>query len=531
MLFNSFLFLFVFLPVVLAGTFVVVSDRPRYRQAWLGFASLVFLAYWRLDYLPVLLFSIGMNYLFGRLILAAGRPGIQQGLLALAITLNLAALGYFKYLYPLLGFAHAIGLSARDWGQTILPLGISFYTFTQIGYLVECRQGLVRSRNLLDYLLFVSFFPHLIAGPILWHHDVMPQYARRETYRFDVLNFSPGVTWFILGLAKKCLLADNFAPAADYGFGRTAELGALASWHAALSYAMQLYFDFSGYSDMAIGLALMFNVRFPLNFASPYKAASIIEFWQRWHMSLTRYLTMYLYNPVALALMRRRAVLGSAVSKRGARTPGGFLFLVCVPTVFTMGLAGIWHGAGLHYIVFGLLHAAYLSVNHAWRICRSRAAARPSRVSVAAGVVGTGLAVVVAQVFFRADSCRSALHLLGGMVGLHGFSAGLYAHDVLLSLAMKAEPRLFGGTDGRLPAASGAVLFLPILFALAWVWVLPNVQQLLGHDGPGASPSAVARAGHLQWRPGVFWAAGVGAALVLSIGSFIQLQQFIYFQF
>jgi D-alanyl-lipoteichoic acid acyltransferase DltB (MBOAT superfamily) len=533
MLFNSYEFVFVFLPVVLLGYYRFVPDQRRLRQIWLVVASLCFLGYWRIDYLPVLLVSITVNHVVGRLILnRAEQPRQQAFLLASGIAANLGALCYFKYLFPMLGFLHAIGASDRTWGQITLPLGISFYTFTQIGYLIECKQGLVKSRSVLDYMLFVTFFPHLIAGPILWNHDIMPQYAKPETYRLNLANVSTGLTWFIFGMAKKCLLADNFAPAADYGFAQTGELGMIASWHTALAYSMQLYFDFSGYSDMAIGLALMFNVRFPLNFNSPYKATSIIDFWQRWHMSLTRYLTMYLYNPVALAITRRRAARGLSISNKGARTPIGFITMIAVPTVFTMGLAGIWHGAGLQFIIFGLLHAIYLTVNHAWRVFRRRSASRaPGPVSVVSGVLLTYICVLVAQIFFRAESSGSAAQLLAGMAGFHGIANGLFADDTLLAGAQRLEPDLFGRVGTFRTAADAVVLFLPIAAAFAAVWTLPNTQQILAQANPGETAVNRRDRDLIRWQPNMAWAIWLSVMAVLSIGSFEQLQRFIYFQF
>ena len=217
-------------------------------------------------------------------------------------------------------------------------------------------------------MLFVTFFPHLIAGPILHHKEMMPQFAQPENYRFKAENLSVGMMLFVIGLAKKVLLADGIAPYADAGFAAPGELMFWGSWGASLCYALQLYFDFSGYSDMALGLAKMFGIRFPLNFNSPYKAGSIIEFWARWHMTLTRYLTAYLYYPVAMAVSKWRTERNLPVGTQGVATPGGFAGSIILPTVYTMGLAGIWHGAGFQFLVFGLLHAMYLSVNHAWRI-------------------------------------------------------------------------------------------------------------------------------------------------------------------
>ena len=230
--------------------------------------------------------SIALNYLLSLAILSTEeQPARQRLILTIGIVLNLSVLVYYKYLFALLGFATSIGLLSTDFGNVILPLGISFFTFTQIGYLVDCQQGLVRERGLANYVLFVTFFPHLIAGPILHHREVMPQFADNATYQLNGGKLTAGFTLFVLGLVKKVVFADQIAPWADTGFAHTGELGLLGSWSTVLAYSMQLYFDFSGYSDMAVGLGAMFGVSLPINFNSPYKSTGVIEFWQRWHMT------------------------------------------------------------------------------------------------------------------------------------------------------------------------------------------------------------------------------------------------------
>ncbi len=233
------------------------------------------------------------------------------------------------------------------------PLGISFFTFTQIGYLLDCRNGLARDRSPLNYTLFVAFFPHLIAGPILHNREIMPQFADAATYRYSAHNLAAGLGIFLLGLLKKCLLADPCAAVVGPGFANPDALTFFPAWQVALSYSLQLYFDFSGYSDMAIGLARMFNVRFPLNFNSPYKARSVIEYWQRWHMTLTRYLNLCLYDPLALAITRRRRARGQSTRREAQATPLGFAQMVLLPIFVTMTLAGIRHGSGPTFLVFG----------------------------------------------------------------------------------------------------------------------------------------------------------------------------------
>ncbi len=284
---------------------------------------------------------------------------------------------------------------------------------------------MAKDRSIIEYCLFVTFFPHLIAGPIYHHREIMPQFAKSETYRINRGNIAIGLTIFFIGLAKKVLLADSLLQLSNAGFAAPHTLGLLSSWLTALAYSLRLYFDFSGYSDMAIGLAYMFNIRFPLNFNSPYKARSIIDFWQRWHMTLTRYLTLYLYNPMAIWIARRRMARGLPILTRDAQTVGGFLNMIAIPIAVTMTLAGIWHGAGLQFLIFGLLHGVYLTVNHAWRIFGPAHLARDFQnrwiraAAVIASVLLTYCAALVAQVFFRAASTGDAIGLLAGMAGLH----------------------------------------------------------------------------------------------------------------
>ena len=287
---------------------------------------------------------------------------------------NILLLFYLKYLFPLMHWLDSFGwhLTSGTSG-VILPLGISFFTFTQIGYLIDCQAGMVKDRNFRNYLLFVIFFPHLIAGPIVHHKEMIPQFANPDTYRLKAENIAVGLVLFVMGLFKKVVIADHFAPLAQTAF--------VAGWPAcfcglgrSVAYSLQLYFDFSGYSEMAIGLARMFGISFPANFNSPYKATSIIDFWQRWHMTLTRYLNLYLYNPIALSISRRRMAVGKPVSKQATKTMAGFASMVAFPTLVTMTLAGIWHGAGLSFsfsvCCMGHISASIMRRAHGYRSFR-----------------------------------------------------------------------------------------------------------------------------------------------------------------
>ena len=299
MLFNSPHFLFVFLPVSMLGFHLLGRYGRRAVIAWLSLVSLLFYAVWNPPYVVLLLGSIAVNYLCASAIASAAEGSALRGrLLFGGVTLNLLVLFYFKYLFKailLLDFVHLADLHPHP---ILLPLGISFFTFTQISYLVDLAQGQAQRQDFLSYLLFVTFFPHLIAGPILHHKEMMPQFQKSNSFMLHSADVSLGLTWFLLGLAKKVLIADNLMGFADTTFNHAGSLTSASAITGLIAYTMQLYFDFSGYSDMAIGLARIFSIQFPLNFDSPYKSTSVTEFWQRWHITLTRYITLYLYNPI-----------------------------------------------------------------------------------------------------------------------------------------------------------------------------------------------------------------------------------------
>ena len=322
-----------------------------------------------------------------------------------------------------------------------------------------------------------------------------------------------------MGLGKKVLIADKLAPTADVAFAHAGSLTAANAWVGLIVYSMQLYFDFSGYSDMALGLARMFSIRFPLNFDSPYKATSVTEYWQRWHMTLTRYITVYLYNPILLSIQRRRMAAGKKTSRKALATFGGFTSMVAYPTMVTMLLTGIWHGAGLQFIVFGLIHGVYLTANQAWRHFRQRAhnapaPPKPTGLLRLAMMIGVYLQVTFAIIFFRSDSMHSAFALLHDMFGAHG-----------------------AGHFGELLDGALAFALFPV------VWFLPNTQQILGQEtGPGGiatspgtpnvnpppAPSLFAR---LRWTPNLGWLAVMAILAFAILANLDSTARFLNFQF
>jgi len=507
MIFSSNAFIFVFLPIALAGYYSLALAGRRAAAVWLVLLSFVFYGYWNPSYLLLLTGSIAWNYGVAAAIhsTAEGKDRRRFALLWTGIIGNLGLLGWYKYLFPAITFLAEHNIFPPEFERTVvLPLGISFFTFTQIGYLVDSYDGTAKERGPLSYMLFVTFFPHLIAGPILHNREMMPQFGNRETYRFRPENIAVGLSIFVIGMTKKVLLADPLGIVADRGFADPAVLSSGGAWMTLLAYSMQLYFDFSGYSDMAIGIARLFGVVFPANFASPYRATSIIEFWSRWHMTLTRYLTLYLYNPVAMRISRRRVARGLKVSKKALRTVPAFTSLVVVPTFFTMGLAGVWHGAGFQFVIFGLLHASYLSINHAWRMFGpERSGSGP--VQIAGALALTYGAVLLGQVFFRAASTSDALILLEA---------------------------LGGGGGASMMANGGLGTVLRIVLCMGICLLLPNSQQLMRERHPVLDPIAEPPLFRgLIWQPDARWAIILGIALLAALLKMSDTSKFLYFQF
>lgn len=521
MLFNSYPFIFLFLPAALWLFFRVGQSSHRHAAISLVLASLLFYAWWNPSCLGLLLLSILFNYGIG---LALTRENIlrtrrtRKLFLALGISGNLALLFYFKYA----GFLQDIISQTPGLEHSlILPLGISFFTFTQIAFLVDAFRGEAREPSLPHYALFVSYFPHLIAGPILHHRDIMPQFASAAIYRFRHENMAIGLTIFAIGLFKKTVLADGIAPYASPLFdaaGQGASVTLLDAWGGALAYTLQLYFDFSGYSDMAIGASRLFGIRLPLNFHSPYKASSIIDFWRRWHMTLSRFLRDYLYIP-----------LGGNRHGKARR----YLNLMA-----TMLLGGLWHGAGWTFVVWGGLHGLYLVVNHAW-LKMYAAIGLDSGHSTwwgqMFGVILTFLAVVVAWVFFRAPSLDAARIILQGMAGANG---------LVVPVRWLAEMKWLGeflSTCGATFGDSGIfrgiqqVMWIAALLVIAWA--LPNTQQFMARFEASLAATTVTpvddsfHRGALQWQPSWHWALVSGILFGVSVLSISKTSEFLYFQF
>jgi D-alanyl-lipoteichoic acid acyltransferase DltB (MBOAT superfamily) len=467
MLFSSWNFIVYFLPATLLGFYLIPTSFQVVRKTWLILASLFFYGYWKIDYVPLLLVSILVNYGVAEGITRRAGSSWARLFLIAGISFNLVLLGYFKYTNFGVTFLSWILQKNVGHFNIILPLAISFFTFTQISYIVDVYRDRHVHYRFLDYILFVVFFPHLIAGPIVRHWEIIPQFALRE-FRVNRDNFGVGFTLFILGLIKK-YLADSVSLYADNVYVNAARGAAVSSfdaWIGTVAFALQIYFDFSSYSDMAIGLARMFGIRFPFNFDSPYRATSIIVFWERWHRTLTRFLREYVYF-----------TLGG--NRRGQ-------FRQVLNIMATMLLSGLWHGPGWSFVFWGGLHGSYLVINHQWRLFLKRMNWAPTHwLYRGAGALLTFAAVSVAWSFFRSARLDLAREMSGSMLALHGFSLPdqLIGHGVFRDRFL--EPLGFHfvlTTDLQIKRYGNALGLIGLLLLVCWG--LPNTQQLLAKYHP-----------------------------------------------
>jgi alginate O-acetyltransferase complex protein AlgI len=424
MLFTSGTFLFLYLPITVAG-FFLISRLAGHSSgaAWLVLASLVFYGYWHPPHTLILVASIACNYALGSLILRAKSSDLlsPRRLLVIAVSANLVLLGYFKYADFLIRTLNDLSGLDLPLQNVRLPIGISFFTFTQIAYLADVYVGKVRETRPIHYALFVTYFPHLIAGPVLHHAEMMPQFRQSENYSPRLRNLTIGLVFLAIGLVKKVAFADSAAPIANALFdsARASLVPTGAAWKGIVAYSLQIYFDFSGYSDMAVGLSRMIGVKLPYNFDSPYRSKSIIEFWRRWHITLSRFLRDYLYFAL------------------GGNRHGKFRRYVNL--MVTMLLGGLWHGASWTFVVWGGLHGLYLVVNHGWRFACERLKLTASSFALQPPVVVreilaralTLTCVALAWILFRADTTQAAHHLIQSAIGQGSVPAG--AADSLFS--------------------------------------------------------------------------------------------------
>lgn len=406
MLFNSYTYIFLFLPITLIIYFTLNKFKLiQLAKGWLVLASLFFYSYWKLDYLPLILFSMIFNYSIGSTLLVKENLKINKKfVLGIGVVGNILLLGYFKYFNFVLDNLNHLFHSDFNYMKIILPLAISFFTFQQIAYLVDSYKGETREYDFLNYALFVTFFPQLIAGPIVHHKEMMPQFAKIKNKVFSHKNFAIGLFLFSIGLLKKVFIADGLSGFVTEGYNMADLLNFFESWFVSVSYAMQIYFDFSGYTDMALGVGMMFNIFLPQNFNSPYKAHNIQDFWKRWHMTLSRFLRDYVYIP-----------LGG--NRLGQLNTYRNLFL-------TFLIGGIWHGAAWTFVVWGAIHGATSAIHKFWKRFNIK---MPGFIAV----ILTFIVVNFAWVFFRAEDFDTALKMVSNMMGSNGFTPPKIFHGHL----------------------------------------------------------------------------------------------------
>ncbi len=448
-----------FFPTVLAVYFALGRLRAELCNGWLLLSSLFFYGYWDITFLPLLIGSIAVNYIIARLILRRR----SKIFFIVGLSFNIGLLGVYKY--------SNLGL--------ILPLGISFFTITQLLYIYDCYAGVSKDHGLVNYALFVSFFPHLMAGPILYHRQMFKQFDNPALRSPEWQNLSSGLILFTIGLIKKVMIADQLSPYVGEGFGSTATLDCLTAWLTSISYMLQLYFDFSGYSDMAVGLSKMMNLDIPINFNSPYRASSMINFWQRWHISLTNAITACVYMPIIRRLKTR--TLGHTVTA----------------SFIAFFIVGIWHGAGWNFVVFALLNAIGIVVNYVWKFY-NRSMPKPLAHVVLLAYV------LLTMIFFRAESIDNALEMIAAMVGANGI---VFPQKIVTLASMFGVDLTVGNVPGSLDK---------IIFALAigLVAFAPNSNQLTKKIAP--SP---------------IWAAATAVALFIAVLHLSRVTEFLYFQF
>lgn len=497
MLFNSYEFIFAFLPL----TLLLFAVACRFgsgvaAMALLVAASLFFYAYWDVRFLTLLVGSVMLNFGAGRAML--GNKQTSGAFLIAGIIGNLAVLGLFKY-YNFLVFSFLNPFGA-DVGflDIALPLGISFFTFQQVAYLVDLHQRRVQDHTFLHYILFVTFFPQLIAGPIVHHGEMMPQFTERKAWQLNRNDLAVGLSFVIFGLFKKVIIADGLGSYVDPLFAAAADgeaFNAAEAWFAVLTFAFQIYFDFSAYSDIAIGLARMFGVDLPLNFHSPLRAPGIIELWRRWHMTMTRFFTDYLYHPLSIKWMRQEVMKGHGMARI-------FFKASALPMLITFTASGLWHGAGWTFIAFGVLNGIALVINHAWR--RWAPMRCPTFLAWLSGFVF----FIWSLSFFRADDMPAAMLLIEAMAG-----GGMSVDATRITTEML----------GWLGVAALIVL------------AAPNTQEWMRDHAPGIDfrnlPMRVLPrwcAWQMTWPWGLIQAIMLSAAL---LGMLEPAAQFVYFQF
>lgn len=517
MLFNSYFFIFIFLPITLFVYLLIESSgRNIARMLWLLFVSFFFYGWWNPAYLILLIVSICLNFFFGSILSRQlnQKKRLKFYILVSGVSFNLLLIGYYKYYNFFINTTNNLFQTDISLKTILLPLAISFFTFQQIAYLIDVYRGdETKNYSLLEYSVFVTFFPQLIAGPIVHHKELLPQLQNASRDRKIDIDLCIGISIFCIGLFKKVIIADNFALIATPIFMKGEQgalLGFFEAWKGAFSYSFQLYFDFSGYSDMAIGLGRMFGIHIPLNFHSPYRATGIIEFWRRWHITLSRFLKHYLYFPLGgnrKGPIRRYSNLLS-----------------------TMLLGGLWHGAGWSFVIWGGLHGVMLIVNHIYRAIWNH----PIQTLWAktSARFFTFICVTLAWVFFRSETLHGAITIFKGMINLpYTFKGRIGPLESFLS-------SIGFQFNGPWITLSDYFLLPCLLIWMMILWFWPNTQEWLSNYQPAQNADqyiefdqAPDYLNALKWKPTAVWGITIAIIALLSSLNLSKPTEFLYFQF
>ena len=531
MSFNSYGFLFAFLPITALGFWTLLKFAARsWAIAWLLLASVVFYLAASPITLVLITPSILIDYSIGRILLRldVSRKELRNAWFALGIVANLVFLGYFKYTAFLLQTSNALLGTHWEAAPTVLPLGISFLVFQKLAFLADVKSGQLQAIRLRDFLLFTLFFPRTIAGPIVHYKEVMPQIQEARS-SVCATHIAVGLCLLSIGLFKKTVIADHLSqlPALvfDSGDAHIPDHTLLISWLGLLTYTLQLYFDFSGYSDMALGAARMVGIRLPMNFNSPFKAASIVEFWSRWHITLTRFLTAYIYTPLLLHLTRARLLKGEPVLSGRRSKLSAIATLIALPNLVTMAISGLWHGAGWQFVAWGALHGVYLMINQIWRLRHPRSTANPGRYGGLRHLSAQALtfaSVIIALTFFRSSSVRSALSVLAGLAGFNG----VLPHEMQVLMSAGVGLHWVWQEQQLLVTASLGVGVL-----MAAVMLLPNSLEILQRFEPALDFPSTGQSDRRSVDLSPATAVVASLLLMLGVMSLGQSGGFVYGQF
>lgn len=483
MLFNSYIFILIFLPITLMGYYALLKYKMvDAAKSWLFLASMFFYGYWNMSYLALILSSIIVNFTISNLLISENKKISRKAIFIFALFFNIGLLSFFKYMDFFIGNINYVFGTEFNLLRIILPLGISFFTLQQVAFIVDVYEGLAKEKRFIDYSLFVSFFPQLIAGPIVHYGEVMPQFESTENKKFISKNIAIGVYIFTIGLFKKVMLADTFAGFATPGFDEATSLHFFSAWGTSLSYAFQLYFDFSGYSDMAIGLGYLFNIKLPTNFNSPLRATNVIDFWARWHITLTNFITTYVFTPLVRVMPKMN-----------------FTYMMLSMFV-AMTIAGLWHGAAWTFVLYGMLHGGAIVTNHLWKKTKIK---MPKWLAWFL----TFNFINISFIIFRAKGMSDAFKILKGMFGL----SGLIVPKGIVSLKLLKEMNI---PYGQHMSNDENLLLLMLFVCLFIIKKSKNSMELLE-----------------EFQPTQFKAISAGFMFVLCLFGLNRLSEFIYFNF